>query len=204
MGTGPTGALDAHQRHAIVADVAHVLATSYLHPGLASLTRCGAVYSVPAPTTTGFHLRSSGVSDHKRLALTAVRAIVAASKDPEVKLSVSSLAVATGLTEPVVREFLVSDEYESMLVDECRRDVAGVLSIGVQRLRKMVDHPDDRIALKAIHEAAGVYRALSSDSKGHIGAQGEADCEALMKRLEDMNALRRVECSVVTSDQPSP
>lgn len=141
-------------------------------------------------TTYGYPLRAHDVPDEQRQALTAVRAIVAAGARPDVHLSVPGLAEATGLSPDVVVELLASDTYKVMLLGSCKQRCAGVFNKGITRLEEFVETSQDpEIVIKALGQAAQLYKVLSNDGSGHAHKQSRRDEEELIKQLTMLNRI---------------
>jgi len=150
----------------------------------------------------GYPLKAHDVGDEERHALTAVRAIVAASANPEVHLSVPGLAKATGLTEDVVHELLTSDTYKEMLLGTCKQRCAALLNRGISRMEDIVNTSQDaEIVLKAISTATSLYNTLNKTA-GHVQLQSRKDGEELIKMLE-LTAMNRISDSTATASPAS-
>jgi hypothetical protein len=62
---------------------------------------------------------------------------------------------------------------------------------GITVLDGLMSHEDPNVKLQAISKMTTLYTALNKDAV-HLDTAGKADAETLMKKLEALNALRRV------------
>jgi hypothetical protein len=153
----------------------------------------------------GYPLKANYVRDPERQALTAVRAIVSASANPKVHLSVDGLAEATGLTPDVVEELLTSDAYKEMLIGTCKQRVAGCISKGITRLETILsESQDEELVLEAMRAVTTLYRTMNQDAAGHRQSQSRVDGEELIKNLVNMNRLAGPNVSVVEAQPTKP
>lgn len=136
-------------------------------------------------------LRANFARDTDRLALTAVRAIVVAASDPKVKLNVEGLSKATGLEPVVINEMLASPEYRNMLQDTCKSRIATLMQRSITVLEGLMESESDRTKLEAVGKATTLYAALNRDAV-HIDTVGKASADELLKKLEAMQAIRRI------------
>lgn len=139
------------------------------------------------------------------MALTAVRAIVAATADPSVKFSIPGLMQATGLSEEAIEELLCSPQYREMIVSNAKTRIAGVLQKGITRLEAYVSdlNAEPDVVLEAVRSATTLYRTMNQVNAGHQQTQSRKDAETLLKELTAMGALKQAEFSVPPPKEPS-
>lgn len=138
-------------------------------------------------------LRSAAAED--RNAILAVRAIVVAASNPKVKLTITDLARATGLTPEVISEMLHTKEYRDLLQDTCKQRVGTLIQKSLTVLEDLLDSEHEKTKLDAVAKITSLYTALNKDA-GHNAAAGEKAAEDLLKHLD---SLRRCETTTLAS-----
>jgi len=87
---------------------------------------------------------------------------------------------------------LASPEYRQLLQDTCKQRVQTLMQKGITVLDDLLGHEDPNVKLQAVSKMTTLYTALNKDSV-HLDTAGKADAETLLKKLEALQAVRRIE-----------